>query len=86
MVLGFLVTTTLWLAPQDAEPILLPDMPELSVPLFDRWRDYITPSEEELSFESIAWMVDFASGLKRAAEEGKPLLFWAMNGHPLGCT
>ena len=52
----------------------------------DAWRDVLRPSAEELRFTTIDWAPTFLGGVRRAAEEERPLLFWAMNGHPLGCT
>jgi len=76
------------LAPQDspreiAARIPLPGLAPVELP---KWREHLLPTEAELAFEAIDWIPDFATGMKRAAAEGKPLLFWAMNGHPLGCT
>ena len=61
-------------------------LPELRVDELDRWREHVKPTGSELAFEEIAWLPDFAAGVRRSAEEQRPLLFWAMNGHPLACT
>ncbi len=53
---------------------------------FDAWQRHILPSAEETTFESIPWISSFGAGLLEANKQDKPLLFWAMNGHPLGCT
>ncbi len=50
------------------------------------WRDYITPPENELRWKSIPWRTSFTEGMVDADKFDKPLLLWAMNGHPLGCT
>jgi hypothetical protein len=50
------------------------------------WREVVYPSGDELTFERIPWIASFAEGLRAAEREQRPLLFWAMNGHPLGCT
>jgi hypothetical protein len=34
----------------------------------------------------IPWEPDLNRARERAAREGKPLLIWVMDGHPLGCT
>jgi hypothetical protein len=34
----------------------------------------------------IPWETDLIEARRRAAREGKPLLMWVMDGHPLGCT
>ena len=60
--------------------------PELRVEDLERWRDHVRPTSAELAFEAIAWIPNFAEGLQQADAQGKPLLLWAMNGHPLGCT
>lgn len=52
----------------------------------DRWIDFIRPSGEELGWRAVRWH----SSLSEAAEEAKklkrPILLWAMNGHPCGET
>ena len=63
-----------------AGPVLL--TPE-SLPA---WRAYIVPGADDLAYASIPWHVTFGEGMNAARAEGKPLLMWAMNGHPLGCT
>lgn len=50
------------------------------------WTEYVQPSPEEIAHEAIPWRTTFASGLRDASDQAKPLLFWGMNGHPLGCT
>lgn len=34
----------------------------------------------------ISWEPDLGRARERGAREGKPLLMWVMDGHPLGCT
>jgi hypothetical protein len=51
-----------------------------------RWRELLVPTGDELAFETIDWIPSFADGVLRADAEGRALLLWAMNGHPLGCT
>ena len=85
-----LILTLTLLASQDA-----PDGPEaaaraLLAPALEsrdlpRWREHVVPSAEERAYEAIPWIPDFAAGLRASEAEGMPLLFWAMNGHPLGC-
>lgn len=59
---------------------------ELNDLTFDAWVDRIAPSTEELKWREIPWRGVFADAVVEAQEAGKPLLVWAMNGHPLGCT
>ena len=53
---------------------------------YEMWRDYITPTKSESLWKSIPWRSSFREGLIDADENKKPMLLWAMNGHPLGCT
>ena len=53
---------------------------------YEMWRNYITPTKNESLWKSIPWRSSFREGLIDADEDQKPLLLWAMNGHPLGCT
>lgn len=50
------------------------------------WVEHLSPVGDELAFENISWIPDFAGGVTEADARQRPLLFWAMNGHPLGCT
>lgn len=51
-----------------------------------KWRDHIATKPEECSFESIGWRGMFYSAVAEATQKRKPILLWAMNGHPLACT
>jgi hypothetical protein len=62
------------------------ELPKLDLKDLPAWREHIRPSNSEANYESIPWLTEFAEGLQAASDEGKPLLFWAMNGHPLGTT
>lgn len=53
---------------------------------FDTWQAHIAPTDTELRWERIPWLASFGAGLAEAGRRDKPLLFWGMNGHPLGCT
>ena len=82
------LTLTGLLAGQDTSPSGFGDVTLLEPAPADMaaWRAHVRPTGKELAFESLDWIPEFARGLEVASEEGKPLLFWAMNGHPLGCT
>jgi hypothetical protein len=60
--------------------------PELNDNTFNSLRDAIRPQEEELVFLKIGWHESFYSAVNEARETNRPILLWAMNGHPLGCT
>jgi len=59
---------------------------ELDERSYAAWRAYLRLAPEETAWLEIPWRTSFADGLRDAATEGKPLLFWGMNGHPLGAT
>jgi len=59
---------------------------ELSDKTFQKLLDYILPKSEELAWRKIGWRPTFWSAVIEAYETEKPILLWAMNGHPLGCT
>ena len=58
----------------------------LSAANFNFWRSYINASDTELEWQTLPWKMSFHEGLKDGARLDKPVLLWAMNGHPLGCT
>ena len=59
---------------------------ELNDQNYAEWRKHILPDTGELAWEQIPWATTFKDGVVAADAAGKPLLLWAMNGHPLGCT
>ncbi len=53
---------------------------------FAQWRAYLSPGEQAESWRDIPWRASFWAGVMDAQKQRKPVLLWAMNGHPLGCT
>lgn len=53
---------------------------------FAKLHSLIKPKPAESKWEQIPWLVNLWAARERAAEEGKPILLWEMDGHPLGCT
>jgi hypothetical protein len=53
---------------------------------FARWSDYIRPRGKEESYLEIPWHESFYLAINEAKETDRPILLWAMDGHPLGCT
>ena len=45
----------------------------------------IRPCDGEDAFDKIAWLTAIHDARVKAAKEGKPILLWEMDGHPLGC-
>ncbi len=60
--------------------------PELTDQTYTQWRDYIRPKPEELSWQTVPWHSTFWNAVIEAQQQEKPILLWAMNGHPLACT
>lgn len=60
--------------------------PEPSAENFAQWREYIRPKASELVFEDCDWKPTFWEAVVEAQRTGKPILLWAMNGHPMACT
>lgn len=38
------------------------------------------------AWRKIAWRTTLGEAIVEASRDKKPILLWAMNGHPLGCT
>ncbi len=53
---------------------------------FDTVRARVLPSAEEHEFLEIPWRAALWDALVEADAAERPVLLWAMNGHPLGCT
>jgi hypothetical protein len=53
---------------------------------FARLHALIKPAAGEETWLKIPWLVSLGEARKKAAAEGKPILLWEMDGHPLGCT
>jgi hypothetical protein len=53
---------------------------------FERLHSLIRPRAEEQKWAEIPWRASLWEARVLAAREGKPILLWEMDGHPLGCT
>ena len=49
-------------------------------------RELVRPSADEDKWDRIPWQTSLWEARKQAAAQGKPILLWEMDGHPLGCT
>lgn len=49
-------------------------------------REYILPGAEDLAWETIPWRPSLWEAVVEGDRSDRPILLWAMNGHPLGCT
>ena len=53
---------------------------------YQEWLKFIQPDAKEQAYKEIDWRNHFWTAVTEAKELGRPILFWTMNGHPLGCT
>lgn len=58
----------------------------LSEAQMEKLRALIKPAEDEDTWAKIPWLTSLWEARKKAAAEGKPIVLWEMDGHPLGCT
>lgn len=52
----------------------------------DRLRAEIPPAPSEQKWTQIPWLTSLWEARRQAAAQGKPILLWEMDGHPLGCV
>lgn len=71
------------LAPQEPQE---PQGPQPSAENLAEWLKFIRPSGGEQAYREIGWRNALWPAVQEARRLGRPLLFWTMNGHPLGCT
>ena len=45
-------------------------LPAVELDDLDRWRAHLRPAGDELAFERVGWIPDFAEGIRRSSEEG----------------
>lgn len=60
--------------------------PVLAASSFEALAAEIRPSAADRSFLAIPWRATFWSAVVEADAADRPILLWAMNGHPLACT
>ncbi len=72
--------------PRDSVTLSTTSVPVLNDDTYARWKEYILPTPEELEWHAIPWRPSFWSAVIDAQRAEKPVLLWAMNGHPLACT
>ena len=56
---------------------------ELTGANYAKWRAHVLPRNWELSYRKIPWRTSFWDAVIEAQARDKPILLWAMNGHPL---
>lgn len=70
----------------DGPKAAVPTSAPLDASMLEPLRAWALGTEQDRAWELIDWKYSLADGLQAAAQEGKPLLLWAMNGAPLGAT
>jgi hypothetical protein len=63
-----------------------PAVPVLTDETIRKWIDFIRPSDDDNRWERLEWRTELGAAVEEARALGRPILLWAMNGHPLGCT
>jgi hypothetical protein len=53
---------------------------------FQQLHALIKPRAAEEKWAQIPWIASLWEARQLAAREGKPILLWEMDGHPLGCV
>ena len=72
------------LKPGEAPPYFpAPDITEANL---DQWATFVRPSAEELGWRAIRWHNNLSEAAEEAERLQRPILLWAMNGHPCGET
>ncbi|MEM1449957.1 MAG: hypothetical protein AAGI22_12650 [Planctomycetota bacterium] len=79
MLLAALLLAT---APQETEA----SVPELDFSNFAEIVRHVVPGPDEMRWRSVPWRPTLFDGLREGARLKRPVLLWAMNGHPLGST
>jgi hypothetical protein len=72
------------LKPGEAE--VPPAIPVLTDATVLQWIDFIRPSTDDNKWERLDWRAELGAAVEEAKTLQRPILLWAMNGHPLGCT
>jgi hypothetical protein len=63
-----------------------PFVPVLTDDTIRKWVDFIRPSDADNKWERLEWRTELGAAIQEAKALQRPILLWAMNGHPLGCT
>ncbi|MGJ8725811.1 MAG: hypothetical protein ACSHYB_14725 [Roseibacillus sp.] len=62
------------------------EVPEVDAENLSKWQEFIFPKGDELAWRQIRWHRELEFAAEEARELGRPVLLWAMNGHPAGET
>lgn len=64
----------------------MPAAPTIDDRSFAALRDRILPQPEEMLWQQVPWRITFWDAVQEAQATERPILLWAMNGHPLAST
>jgi len=64
----------------------LADSPSLDQKQFARLFAVIKPDRQSEPWQDIPWQSNLWEARRQSARDGKPILLWEMDGHPLGCV
>ncbi|GJM20717.1 MAG: hypothetical protein DHS20C15_06320 [Planctomycetota bacterium] len=86
--LSLALFATSWLALACAAPVASHDAESDALPpaLQAEVTRLVLPDANEDAWRTLPWIPAYADAVIEAERVDKPLLMWAMNGHPLGCT
>lgn len=60
--------------------------PKITATNLDQWMNFIRPSKAELGWRAVRWHRSLSEAAEEAGRLNRPILLWAMNGHPCGET
>jgi len=81
-----LLAAPLALAPRGWAQAAADPAPQLTDANLDQWLQYLLPKQQETEFKEVEWRSTLWEAAVEANRRDMPILLWAMNGHPLGCT
>jgi len=59
---------------------------ELTWEKFDHWLEHVRPKPVENEWLGVPWRATLWDAVIEAKRRDRPILLWAMNGHPLACV
>ena len=62
------------------------EAPQITESNFHEWMRFVEPSEDELGWRNLRWHRSLSEAASEARKLNRPVLLWAMNGHPCGET
>ena len=60
--------------------------PKLTDESYSAWLKFIRPTPHELKWRDVRWHKALSEAAAEARQLQRPILLWAMNGHPCGET